>query len=572
MHITDEKLKDILVSQAEIIDDDTFSSARDEALRMGQTIPDVLIGNGRITEDYLAELLTPYFGAPRIDLRHIDIPTEVLELIPENYAKSKNAVVFEISENEGRKVAKVAMLDPLDYEAIEFLRVKLGAFVQPYLATPTSLRFALNQYKRQIGAQFNEIISENAQKFLSSSGETDLVKLAEAVPIVTILDNVISNAVAMNASDIHFEPMQNELLIRYRIDGVMREILTLHKVIESTLVARVKILADLQIDEHRLPQDGRFKFELYEGVTIDIRVSIVPVLYGEKVEMRLLKSSTRPLSLEDVGLSKETIKIVSEEIRKPHGMILVTGPTGSGKTTTLYAVLHILNTTKVNITTIEDPIEYEIPRVNQMQVNTKLGVTFANGLRSLLRQNPDIIMVGEIRDNETAEIAVHAALTGHLVLSSLHTNDAPSALPRLLDMGVPSFLLSSTVNMVVAQRLVRRICQFCIASIPMTPAIKQLIDAQIAATGVAGVRYPASLFKGKGCRVCGNTGYLGQVGIFEVLIVSDTIRELVMRNATAGEILKEAVKEGMTPMFEDGLKKVESGITTIDEVLRVVRE
>ena len=572
MHITDEKLKDILVTKIGLIDEDAFNKAKDEAARMGQAITDVLIGGNIITEEYLVELLAPYFGTPRVDLKNVIIPNGILELIPENYAKSKKLVVFEVSGKDTKKIAKVAMLDPLDYETLEFLRAKFGIFVEPYLTTPTSLRFAINQYKREIGSQFNEIIADNARKFLSDSGEADLEKLAEAVPIVTILDNVVSNAIALNASDIHFEPMQNELLIRYRVDGVMQEILTLHKIIEPTLVARVKVLANLRIDEHRLPQDGRFKFELYEGGDIDIRVSIIPVLYGEKVEMRLLRNSARSLSLEEIGISKNDVKIINEEIQKPHGMVLVTGPTGSGKTTTLYAILHILNTTKVNITTIEDPIEYEIPRVNQTQVNTKSGITFADGLRSLLRQNPDIIMVGEIRDGETAEIAVHAALTGHLVLSSLHTNDAPSALPRMLDMGVPAFLLSSTVNIAIAQRLVRKICQSCIATTPITPEIKQLIDAQIRATGASNIKYPSSLFKGMGCRVCGNSGYQGQIGIFEVLRVSDKIRELVVKNATAGDISKEAIEEGMMPMFEDGLRKVERGITTIDEVIRVVRE
>ena len=289
--------------------------------------------------------------------------------------------------------------------------------------------------------------------------------------------------------------------------------------------------------------------------------------------MRLLKSSARPLTLEELGLSAKAVKIVREEIKKPHGMILVTGPTGHGKTTTLYAVLHILNTSEVNIVTIEDPIEYEIHRVNQTQVNTKAGVTFANGLRSLLRQNPDIIMIGEIRDNETVEIAVHSALTGHLVLSSLHTNDATAALPRLLDMGAPAFLLSSTVNMVIAQRLVRKICASCVESHQTTPEIKRLISAQLTLIGDTHVKnIPKTIFKGKGCKVCGLTGFQGQIGIFETLSVSDAIRELLLAQKPVGEIRKQAIKEGMTTMFEDGLEKVEKGITTIEEIIRVVRE
>lgn len=569
MHITEEKLKTLLVDSG-LVDEKTFGAAKDEAGRMGHDVTDVLVSDGNITEAYLTELLEPYFGAPLVDLKQITIPTEVLELVPETYAKSKNILVFEFDKEKG--LAKVAMLDPFDYDTIEFLRAKLGAWIEPYLTTQTSLKYGLKQYKKKIGVQFNEVISENVKKFLSSSGETDLSKLAEALPIVTILDSIIENAVVLNSSDIHFEPLGKEVLTRYRIDGILHEILSLHQVIAPTLVARVKILANLQIDEHRTPQDGRFRFEMDEGGSVDVRVNVMPVLHGEKVEMRLLKNTSRPLSLDELGLSLEAVKIVNEEIQKPHGMILVTGPTGHGKTTTLYAILNILNTSKVNITTIEDPIEYEVQRINQTQVNAKAGITFANGLRSLMRQNPDIIMVGEIRDNETVEIAVHAALTGHLVLSTLHTNDAPSALPRLLDMGAPAFLLSSTVNLVIAQRLVRRICTSCIVSIPVSPETKRLITAQLALTSDTRASIPNTIFKGEGCKVCGGSGFQGQIGIFEILKVTDSIRELLLKMVPVGEIRKQAVKEGMTTMFEDGLKKVEKGITAIDEVVRVVRE
>jgi type II secretory ATPase GspE/PulE/Tfp pilus assembly ATPase PilB-like protein len=386
------------------------------------------------------------------------------------------------------------------------------------------------------------------------------------------LDNVIDHAVALSTSDIHFEPLEHELLVRFRIDGIMQEILTLPKAIAPILVARVKILGSMQIDEHRMPQDGRFSFEMDDGGNIDVRVNIMPVFHGEKVEMRILKSSARPLTLKDLGMSDEGITLLYNEIKKPHGMILVTGPTGHGKTTTLYAVLHILNTPAVNITTIEDPVEYEFPRVNQTQVNPKAGITFANGLRALLRQNPDIIMIGEIRDNETVEIAIHAALTGHLVLSSLHTNDAPSALPRLLDMGAPAFLLSSTVNMVIAQRLVRRICTSCIESYPASPEIMRLIKAQIELAGDTVASVPATLFRGKGCKVCGNSGFQGQVGIFELFRINDSVREMILREAPISEVRKKAIEDGMTTMFEDGLTKVEKGVTTIEEILRVVKE
>ena len=571
MHIADKQLKNILI-QSGIISEKVFDSAKDESMRLGQTLTNVLIGRGDSTENYLTELIALQFNIPIINLEQLTIPREVLEIVPETYAKAKNLIIFE--ENKVKKIIKVAMLDPFDYDTIEFLRAKTKFWIEPYFITPSGLKYGLKQYKQKIGAKFNEIISENVQKFLTvETSETNLVKMIETVPIVSILNNIIEHAIVLNASDIHFEPMAKEFLVRFRIDGILYEILSLQKKIEPILVARVKILANLQIDEHRIPQDGRFKFELDDTTAIDVRVNVMPLMHGEKVEMRLLKSSARPFNLEELGLSSESVEIINEEIKKPHGMILVTGPTGHGKTTTLYAILHILNTSKVNITTIEDPIEYEVPRINQTQVNVKAGITFANGLRALLRQNPDIIMVGEIRDSETADIAVNAALTGHLVLSTLHTNDAPTALPRLLDMGAPAFLLSSTVNLVIAQRLVRKICNVCTESYPISKEIERIITGQIAFTKDAHIKtIPKTLFRGKGCKSCDYSGFRGQTGIFEILKVTNPIRELLLKHVPIGEIREQAIKEGMVTMFEDGLRKVEKGMTSIEEVIRVVRE
>ncbi|MEK7460536.1 MAG: GspE/PulE family protein [Patescibacteria group bacterium] len=569
MHIAEEKLKSILLESG-LVSNEDFISAHEEARRSGQSIPNILIGGGKVSEDYFTEILSPYYNTPVVNLIKETIDVGTLELIPEVYAKAKNVVLFGF--NKEKETAKLAMLDPFDYDTIEYVRAKLGVWVEPYLTTFSSLRYGLKHYKKKIGMEFDQIISENIEQSLAIASDTDLSKTATAVPIVMILDNIVERAITLNASDIHFEPLERELLVRFRIDGIMAEILSLPKAIATILVARVKILGNLQIDEHRVPQDGRFRFEMEDGGNIDVRVNIMPVFHGEKVEMRLLKSSARPLTLKDLGLSEEGNAILQSEIKKPHGMILVTGPTGHGKTTTLYAILHILNTPAVNITTIEDPIEYEFSRVNQTQVNTKSGITFANGLRALLRQNPDIIMIGEIRDNETVEIAVHAALTGHLVLSSLHTNDAPSALPRLLDMGAPAFLLSSTVNLVIAQRLVRRICTACIESYPASPEITRLIKAQVALSGDEIKSIPTTLFRGKGCKVCGNSGFQGQVGIFELFRVTDAVRELILREAPVSEVRKQAIGAGMTTMFEDGLLKVEIGVTTIEEILRVVSE
>jgi len=570
MHIADERLKSLLVDSG-AIGPEKFDSAIEEAKRNDQDIISVLIGRGDIPEYYLVELLQKYFEVPSIELRSTQMLKEVVELVPEAYAKSEHVVAFGYDKKKG--LIKVAMIDPADYNVINFLSSKLNAKIEPYITTMESLRFGLKQYKERIGADFNEIIQENVQKVISVSGEADLAKLAEAVPIITILNSILEHAIQLGASDIHFEPLPRELLIRYRIDGVLHEVLSLPKPVDPILVARVKVMANLQIDEHRVPQDGRFSFDLETGGNVDMRVNIMPVMNGEKVEMRLLMSTTKPLSLEDLGLSKESIGIISREITRPHGMILVTGPTGHGKTTTLYAILHILNTPKVNITTIEDPIEYEIAKVNQTQVNTKSGITFANGLRSILRQNPDIIMVGEIRDSETVDISIHAALTGHLVLSSLHTNDAPSALPRLLDMGAPAFLLASTVNLIIAQRLVRKICESCIESSVMIPEVERLIQAQLALSNEHHIKtVPKVLYRGKGCNVCGGSGFKGQIGIFEVFVVDESIRQLLLRLAPVNEIRAKGIENGMITMFEDGLKKVERGITTIEEVLRVVRE
>lgn len=568
MHITEEKLKGILLESG-VISDQVFADATNEAHHLGQAVSEVLIGREEITEEYFAELMEPYVGVPLIDLKTVPLDHATVSLLPESFAKGKNVVVF---AHEPERLAKVAMLDPLDYDTIEFIRAKLGCWVEPYLTTRKSLRFGLKQYKETIGKEFNDIIAESVKKFVAESGETDLAKMAETVPIVTILDSVIEHAISLNASDIHFEPLPKEVLVRFRVDGILQEILSLSASVAPILVARVKILGGLRVDEHKTPQDGRFRFEGDESAAIDIRANVMPVMHGEKVEMRLLKSQTRPLSLSELGLSPQAIKIIEEEIKKPHGMILSTGPTGHGKTTTLYAIVHMLNTPKVNITTIEDPIEYEVGRINQTQVNVKAGITFANGLRALLRQNPDIIMVGEIRDNETVEIAVHAALTGHLVLSTLHTNDAPSAIPRFLDMGAPAFLLASTMNLVIAQRLVRRICASCTESYEVTEEIQRLISAQIALAGNALKKPLKTLYRGKGCNVCGLSGFSGQIGIYELLRVNEPVRELILKSADATEIRKQAIADGMETMFEDGLAKVERGVTTIEEILRVVKE
>lgn len=570
MHITEAKLREIIATSGLVHDADVVA-AFEEAGRTGRLVSDVLVGRGNISEEHLTELLQDYYKVPIVNLKKETIDPAVLDMVPETYAKGNKVVLFGFDKD--KKVAKLAMIDPFDFGAIEYVRAKLDAWVEPYLASPSQLRYALKYYKKNLGLKFDEILSEHVKESLLVADINNLAKTAEAVPVVSIIDTIMEHATSLNASDLHFEPLEKELLVRFRVDGVMREVVSLPKAVSPLLVARVKILANLQIDEHRVPQDGRFRFELDDGTYVDVRVNVMPVFHGEKVEMRLLRNSARPLTLHDLGFSKPDEDILQEEIKKPHGMVLVTGPTGHGKTTTLYAILQILNTPSVNITTIEDPVEYEFSRVNQTQVNVKAGVTFANGLRALLRQNPDIIMIGEIRDDETVDIAIHAALTGHLVLSSLHTNDATAALPRLIDMHAPPFLLASTVNVVIAQRLVRRICSSCIGSSPMTEEIKNVIQTQIQSSGDTHITHiPETVFQGAGCNVCGHSGFQGQVGIFEVFRVTDEVREFILKQTSIAEIRKLAVKQGMVTMFEDGLRKVELGVTTIEEVLRVVQE
>lgn len=567
MHLLKEDLHNIVVGSGLITEAD-FARALEEYKRSGRSATDTLIGEGLLSERFLTENLAAFFGVPIIDLEHADIDATALEMVPESFAKSRGVVLYEFDRDARR--GKLAMLDPEDFATINYLRWYLGIWLDVFITSVGSLKYGLKQYQRKVSEEFSKVVEENLRASMVS-GTLDVAKMIESVPIIAILDTIIEHAVILGASDLHFEPFENRFLIRFRIDGIMQEILSLPTEIAPVLVARVKVLANLQIDIHNAPQDGRFRFSLQDQ-SIDVRVSVIPTFHGEKVEMRLLKGSLRPLSLQELGFSKKDLVNFEKAVKRPHGMILSTGPTGSGKTTTLYSVLGILNTPKVNITTVEDPIEYDIPGVNQTQVNLKSGLTFAAGLRALMRQNPDIIMVGEIRDQETADIAVNAALTGHLLLSTLHTNDAPTAIPRLIDFGVPQFLIASTLNVVIAQRLVRRICSVCISSVPISEELKELTQHQLKSLN-SSVAIPGATFVGKGCKTCGFSGYRGQVGLFEVLYVGDAIRELIVKD-TPANVIREAArkKEGMTVMFEDGLAKVESGATTLEEVLRVTRE
>ncbi len=556
--ILPEQLRDIILKSGFITPSD-FDGAIKTSQELGKSLTDILIYRGLISEDVLGQLIAEYYSVSYVKLSHKIIPQDVLSLIPEEAATSFRMIPFSREQD----TLFLAMEDPSDLEGREFAKRKTGCKLQIFFSTPADLSTAIGQYKRNIKDIFKSIISENISK---TSSIVDVEKLATDVPVVKTLDTILEYASAEGTSDIHFEILEDEFLVRFRIDGILHDTLSLPKSIHPAIIARIKILSKLKIDEHRIPQDGRFKFQIKNSF-IALRVSILPGFYGENIVLRILPESARPLSLEELGLTGHSLELVQKNIKKPHGMILVTGPTGSGKTTTLYSVLNILNTTAVKICTVEDPVEYGIRRVNQIQVNPAAGLTFAAGLRSLLRHDPDIIMVGEIRDKETAEMAIHSSLTGHLVLSTLHTNDAAGAIPRFLDMGAEGFLVASTLNLIIAQRLVRKICTSCIEPYEPSREIKQYLEKTLPdATQIT------KFYRGKGCQECNFKGYKGRIGIYEVLAVTDTIRDIIIKRVPADEINKQALREGMVSLLTDGINKASGGATTIEEVLRVVRE
>ncbi len=565
------KLKEILVD-GHLVDEKDFSEASEYAERTSQNLADVLVSRKLITQDYLFQIYSDFFQTPVAKLRGRPLKKEILSLLPEEIARARKIVVF---DKDPSGVVFLAMEDPSDLETISFIETYLGASIKPFLVSDSELNYVFSLYGQEVVEDFKKAIEENVRASTQIRAQKKEEKdIATELSIINIVNNILNYASSLNASDIHIEIFSDNILIRFRIDGILQEIIRIGKEVQPAIVARVKLLAGLKIDEHQKPQDGRFRYQAL-GEVIDIRVSIMPTLYGEKVEMRLLKSTAKPMSFSELGMLEETAKTISQSIKRTYGMILVTGPTGSGKTTTLYSILNILNQPQVNIVTIEDPIEYDIKYINQTQINPISGVTFASGLRAILRQDPDIIMVGEIRDEETAEISVHSALTGHLLLSSLHTNDAPTSIPRLVDMGIPSFLVGAVLNTIIAQRLVRRICPECIQS--YTPTEEELENLKIQFMSFAmddkKIDLPKILYKGAGCQTCGNTGYQGRIGIFEVLDLDEDIRRFINNPDFSLDDLKRMARDrGMISMIEDGLRKARVGMTTIEEVLRVIRE
>jgi type II secretory ATPase GspE/PulE/Tfp pilus assembly ATPase PilB-like protein len=563
MQIPDEKLSDLLVKPGHV-SKERFLEAQTEAEESGESIEKIIVDKGLIKDKELGKLLAEDAGFIFVDLSTVQVDEEVLSLVPEFVARKSGVIAY----SRDSKGVNVGMMDPADLEIRQFLEKRLGNNIVPHAITQRGFQDALTRYKVSLETGFTSIL-ERLQDDRLSQEERDTVT-------IEMVDTLLSYGYLSQVSDIHIEPYEDQITVRFRIDGVLHDVLDISKKYADLILTRIKIMSRMRTDEHRSAQDGKFRFTTPQGESADVRVSIVPVVEGENVVMRILSANNRQFSLTDLGLSSGDLAKVEKAIDNPHGMVLTTGPTGSGKTTTVYAVLKILNIREVHISTIENPVEYDIEGISQIQVDTKTNLTFANGLRAIVRQDPDIIMVGEIRDKETASIATNSAMTGHLVLSTLHANDAATTLARLLDMGVEPFLVVSTVNVVIAQRLVRKICNSCRVSANLTEEEKRAIERDAIVVRIftnKGTRDLDALtvYHGTGCKACGSTGYEGRIGIFEVLEMTDAIKDLVVSRSSSDQISETAEREGMTIMLEDGVAKVLTGITTVEEVLRVTK-
>ena len=592
MRVSDQTIESIL-KQGGVVDEPQLADLKLIAERSKQTLQETIIEQKVISEEDLTKLIGDYIGVPFVRIEPKDIPEDILKRIPEHIARQYNVVLFEKNEDDS---LSLAMEDPDDVQALNFIQKEIGYNTKVFLATKSNILDCLENYRGNINAELDEVIA--VQKDTSAEDQNvSQDDFAENSPIAQTVNLLLEYAIKSNASDIHIEPREDYVQVRYRIDGVLKEVNKLPRNVHGALVSRIKILSNLKIDERRVPQDGRFKIKV-SGKQYALRVSTLPIADGEKVVMRILDESNQAVKLDQLGYWGLSLATVKDAMAQPNGMILVTGPTGSGKSTSLFSVLSELNTPDVNISTIEDPVEYKIPGVNQTQTNAKAGMTFASGLRALLRQDPNIIMVGEIRDGETANLGVQAALTGHLVFSTLHTNNAATCLPRLLDMGIEPFLIASTVKAVIGQRLVRRLCMNCRQEYTPneeeikyitemfkinTESIKKIhnLEEQAFEDKIGGDTPMGSTDSGiehlwrpnpEGCDECGHNGFKGRVGIYEVLGISIPIQKMITANATSNDIQDQAISEGMVTMQMDGLIKSLRGITTVDEVLRATRE
>lgn len=586
MQINEEQLKKFIL-EGGLMSKTDFEDALQKAETKKQKVGDILLSDGKISETDLKRVEAFVLGIPFISLNNEKIDFSILSLIPEPIARNYNIVAYKKTE----KGLEVAMLDVDDLPVIDFIKKGSGLKILPRLTDSSSIKFVLVQYRQSLKAEFKDIIQKEASSVCISSkedaekmpekSEKELKEMAEDLPVVKIVDSLIFHAILQNASDIHIEPGEKELTVRYRIDGILHDAMVLDKNAGTGITARIKVLANLKLDEKRLPQDGRFKKE-QDGEKISFRVSTLPTFFGEKTVMRILKENAHGFSLETLGFHGEGLERIHNSLKQKTGMVLATGPTGSGKTTTLYTILDILNKPEVNISTVEDPIEYQMPRVNQTQVKPEIGLTFANGLRSLLRQDPDIVMVGEIRDGETASLAVNASLTGHLVLSTIHTNSAAGAIPRMIDMGVEPFLITATVKTIIAQRLVRKLVPNKEKYFLSSAEIKNLgkivdLDRVLNFLKIENIINKNDTWdKIPFYKAVKSTefedGYSSRTGMHEVLKVTPTIKEMIIKGSSQDDIEIQAKKEGMMTMIEDGVFQAVLGVTTLEEVFRVVSE
>lgn len=575
-----ESIQDIFQKEKILGDEDTIQAITEEAKRKHVDFEEVIANKKHTAVDAMYQLTAKFYGVDYINLQDITLQSDLIDLLPETIVQTHQIVVFERDQKKG--TLSIATREPDDIQTIDFIQKKTGLKINIFYTDSASIQHIVQQYHKTLEQELQNLTAAPLSTD-SYTGLKELNRVARDVPIIKMVDVILHYAIYEGASDIHVEPTEKEVIVRYRIDGILFDVMTLPKALQQAVVARIKVLSNLKIDEHRLPQDGRFKIETNQK-KVAFRVSIFPVYDGEKMVLRILDESAKVLTFEQLGMQKQRLEVVRSNIQKPHGMVLVTGPTGSGKTTTLYSVLNVLNTPKVNISTVEDPIEYRIPRVNQAQVSPKIGFTFAMGLRALLRQDPNIIMVGEIRDTETAEIAAHAAMTGHLVLSTLHTNDAIGTIARFAEMGIPRYLISSTVNLIIAQRLVRKICEHCRVTVAVTKELIAEIEQQMKFADIMEVLTEYGelekgtevtdihFFRGKGCAKCGHRGYKGRIGIYEILEMTPGLSQLVLQQASPEEMMKRARDEGMMTMAQDGFLKAKQGLTSIEEILRVAKE
>ncbi|HEY5601155.1 MAG TPA: ATPase, T2SS/T4P/T4SS family [Patescibacteria group bacterium] len=566
-----KSVDDILFEKG-LLTSDQFSTVKVEANSTGQPVEKILMDQGIVSEEEIGKARAQHLRLPFITVADKIISSDALTLVPEAVAKRYNLIPFEKDESS----LSVAMVDPQDVQVLEFVEQKTGLKIKPHVGISTDIQRAITeQYAQSLstevtaalkeaGASTGQVVDETVKQ-----AELDAQVIREA-PVAKIVSQLLEYGIKSKASDVHIEALEGKTRVRYRLDGILHEKLILPQKVHDAVVSRIKILSGMKIDEKRVPQDGRFNFTI-GSESVDLRVSSLPTVHGEKIVMRLLKKSGGVPTMADLGLRGTALKNLESNILRPHGIILITGPTGSGKTTTLYSILTKINSVRVNIVTLEDPVEYQMGGINQVQINPAAGLTFASGLRSFLRQDPNIIMVGEIRDVETADLAIQASLTGHLVFSTLHTNNSAGALPRLLDMGAEPFLIASTVTSIVAQRVVRKICENCKETYEPVKEVEEDIKKVLGELYKSGLK-KLQLFRGKGCEECNSSGYTGRIGIFEVLVVSEKIGRLVMEHGTSQQVEQQSVIDGMVTLKQDGYLKAVEGITTIEEVLRVAQE